>query len=144
MTQKPRLAVVPMYSIDAKMHLPADAGWREFARRKDVTIRAQKPVEFFAQIVQQFTEAMTENMGETDRNVLAFGLVLNFVQQLPTPLRHSFVEAVVNGAVLHTMLQGDQIIGDLVIEAEPLGEFVRGDMPLPEGPVVRPSGLVVP
>lgn len=142
MTQKPRLAVVPMYSVDAKLHLPADQGWREYARRKDVTIRAQQPVEFFAKILQQFTEAMTENMTETDRNVLAFGLVLNFVQQLPTPLRHSFVEAVVNGAVMHTLVRDDQIIGDLVVETEPLGEFVREE--ISEGPHVRPSGLVVP
>ena len=127
---------MPGYRFTGKVHLPADPGWRDIARQKDVLVIDNAPDALFGGVMRQLINTIMENLSIDDSNALTFGLILNLIQGFPVEIRQAFVQAIMDGSVMTLLLKEGQIIGDLspAVDAFNLGTGERR----------APSGLILP
>ncbi len=111
--KKPRLRVLPHYQARVRLHLPADPGWRQMARGKDLQLLAMNPQDLFTEVIKAVIRSLCEGMEEKDANAMTFGLLLNLVQAFPLEVRQSLVAAIREGLMLVTLLDAD---GNLVVD----------------------------
>ena len=159
--KKVKAPMAAMYRYTGKVHLPADPGWRQFARERPITILASSPDGLFQSLIQQAVSSCMEGLSPDDASTMTFGLLLNLVQGFPMEIRQALVEGVAAGMAMTMFVRKneetgqDEIIADLSKQVDSFYEVhpdeveddaEDSDLALPDasGFQARPSGLIVP
>ena len=135
-SDRKRLQVMPHYRFTGRVLLPADPGWRDMARQKDILVMDKAPDALFGGVVRNLINTIMENLSVDDANALTFGLILNLIQGFPVEIRQAFAQSIMDGSVMTLMLKEGQIIGDLSPAVDAFN--------LEAGERRTPSGLILP
>ncbi len=128
----------PLYQARIRYHLPAEAGWREMAYQPPQSIIiGPKAESFFQNVIRSLLTTLTSSFAaQEDRNSVAFGFLLNLIQQFPLEFRQAFAAAIISGHVLTLMEEDGALTADLSQEVDALD--------LDTGARRTASGIILP